>query len=82
VAKLSVRGSVVIASYYQNSAGTGGIHGFGWQYVRSIGYLDAEGDPYIVDRVKDIIISGKFNVYGTEVELMAHPDARGRMVVG
>ena len=41
---------------------------FGWHHTGDIGYLDDENYLYIVDRKKDMIITGGFNVFATEVE--------------
>ena len=56
----------------------------GWHHTGDIGYLDPFQYLFIVDRAKDMIISGGFNVYSAEVEqaLMAHPDVYEAAVVG
>ena len=56
----------------------------GWHHTGDIGYLDADNYLYIVDRAKDMIITGGFNVYSAEVEqaLMAHPAVRDCAVIG
>ncbi|NHA69605.1 AMP-binding enzyme, partial [Phycicoccus flavus] len=56
----------------------------GWHHTGDIGYLDDDGYLFIVDRAKDMIISGGFNVYSSEVEqaVLAHPDVRDCAVVG
>jgi acyl-CoA synthetase (AMP-forming)/AMP-acid ligase II len=41
---------------------------YGWHHTGDIGFLDGDGYLYIVDRAKDMVISGGFNVYSTEVE--------------
>ena len=52
---------------------------YGWHHTGDIGYLDDDGFLFIVDRAKDMIITGGFNVYSTEVEqaLMAAPGRAG-----
>ena len=56
----------------------------GWLHTGDIGYLDAEGYLYIVDRKKDLIIRGGFNVYPRDVEdaLVRHPAVQMAAVVG
>ena len=56
----------------------------GWLHTGDIGYLDEDGFLFIVDRAKDMIISGGFNVYSVEVEqaLMQHPDIQDSAVIG
>ncbi len=57
---------------------------FGWHHTGDIGYLDEENFLYIVDRAKDMIITGGFNVYSIEVEqaLLQHPDVMDSAVFG
>jgi acyl-CoA synthetase (AMP-forming)/AMP-acid ligase II len=82
--EIVVRSSLVMPGYYQNPEATAEASRFGWHHTGDIGYLDAEGYLYIVDRAKDMIITGGFNVYSTEVEqaLMQHPDLQDCAVVG
>jgi len=82
--EIVVRGSLVMAGYYKNPAATAEVSAHGWHHTGDIGYLDAENFLYIVDRAKDMIISGGFNVYSAEVEqaLMQHPDVYEAAVVG
>jgi long-chain acyl-CoA synthetase len=56
----------------------------GWFHTGDIGYLDADGFLYLVDRAKDMIIRGGENVYCVEVEnvLFDHPDVIDAAVVG
>jgi acyl-CoA synthetase (AMP-forming)/AMP-acid ligase II len=79
-----VRGSLVMAGYHRDPVATAEAFRFGWHHTGDIGYLDAEGFLYLVDRAKDMIISGGFNVYSAEVEraLMAHPDVQDCAVIG
>jgi long-chain acyl-CoA synthetase len=56
----------------------------GWLHTGDIGYVDDEGYLFIVDRKKDLIIRGGFNVYPRDVEdaLLEHPAVVGAGVVG
>ncbi|MES1163901.1 MAG: AMP-binding protein, partial [Rhizobacter sp.] len=82
--EIVVRSSLVMAGYYQDAKATEEASRFGWHHTGDIGYLDADGFLYIVDRAKDMIITGGFNVYSVEVEqaLMQHPDVQDSAVVG
>ena len=82
--EIVVRGSLVMRGYYRNPEATAAASAYGWHHTGDIGYLDGDGYLYIVDRAKDMIITGGFNVYSTEVEqaLMAHTDVQDCAVVG
>jgi long-chain acyl-CoA synthetase len=56
----------------------------GWVFTGDMGYFDAEGFLYLVDRKKDMIVSGGFNIYSREVELalMSHPAVLDAAVIG
>ena len=73
-----------MAGYYKNPAATAEASRHGWHHTGDIGYLDDDGYLYIVDRLKDMIITGGFNVYSAEVEqaLLAHPAVLDCAVVG
>jgi fatty-acyl-CoA synthase len=79
-----VRSSLVMAGYFRDPAATAAASAHGWHHTGDIGYLDREGFLFLVDRAKDMIITGGFNVYSTEVEqaLMRHPAVRDCAVVG
>jgi len=82
--EIVVRGSLVMAGYLDDPAATAEAGRFGWHHTGDIGYLDADGFLFIVDRAKDMVITGGFNVYSAEVEqaLMAHPAVRDCAVIG
>jgi len=82
--EICVRGSLVMAGYYRNPDATAEASTYGWHHTGDIGYLDDDGFLFIVDRAKDMIITGGFNVYSAEVEqaLMAHHAVRDCAVVG
>ncbi len=82
--EIVVRGSLVMVGYYKNPEATAEASRFGWRHTGDIGYLDADNFLYIVDRAKDMIITGGFNVYSIEVEqaLLQHPDVMDSAVFG
>jgi acyl-CoA synthetase (AMP-forming)/AMP-acid ligase II len=82
--EIAVKGGNVCEGYYDNSQETARIRSKGWHLTGDIGYLDNEGFLYIVDRKKDMIITGGFNVYSVEVEqaLMTLPGVREAAVFG
>jgi fatty-acyl-CoA synthase len=82
--EIVVRSSLVMAGYYKNPAATREASAYGWHHTGDIGYLDAENYLYIVDRAKDMVITGGFNVYSVEVEqaLMEHPAVQDCAVIG
>jgi acyl-CoA synthetase (AMP-forming)/AMP-acid ligase II len=82
--EIVVRGPLVMAGYYKNPAATAEASRHGWHHTGDIGYLDDDNYLYIVDRLKDMIITGGFNVYSAEVEqaLLAHPAVLDCAVVG
>ena len=69
--EIVVRGSLVMAGYYRNPEATAEAARHGWHHTGDIGYLDEDNYLFIVDRAKDMIITGGFNVYSTEVEQVA-----------
>ena len=82
--EIVIRSSLVMAGYYKDEKATAEAGRFGWHHTGDIGRLDADGFLYIVDRAKDMIITGGFNVYSVEVEqaLMQHPDVQDSAVIG
>ncbi|QAZ39733.1 AMP-dependent acyl-CoA synthetase [Methylibium sp. Pch-M] len=82
--EIVVRGSLVMAGYYKDPKASAEAGRYGWHHTGDIGRLDADGFLYIVDRAKDMIITGGFNVYSVEVEqaLMQHPDVQDSAVIG
>jgi acyl-CoA synthetase (AMP-forming)/AMP-acid ligase II len=82
--EIVVRSSLVMAGYYKNPEATAEVSAHGWHHTGDIGYLDGQGFLFIVDRAKDMVITGGFNVYSAEVEqaLMAHEAVRDCAVVG
>ncbi|MGZ8178978.1 acyl-CoA synthetase [Williamsia sp. SKLECPSW1] len=82
--EVCVRGPLVMAGYYRNPEATAAASTHGWHHTGDIGFLDDDGLLHVVDRAKDMIITGGFNVYSAEVEqaLMAHDAVRDCAVVG
>ncbi|OYW19020.1 MAG: fatty-acid--CoA ligase, partial [Burkholderiales bacterium 12-64-5] len=63
-----VRGANVMAGYWNRPEETAQVLHGGWMHTGDVGYLDDDGFLFIVDRLKDMIVSGGENVYSTEVE--------------
>jgi acyl-CoA synthetase (AMP-forming)/AMP-acid ligase II len=82
--EIVIRGSLVMRGYYRDAEATAAASAHGWHHTGDIGYLDEDNYLYIVDRAKDMVITGGFNVYSTEVEqaVMRHPAVRDCAVVG
>ena len=66
--EIVARGALVGAGYYDFPEATAEIQAHGWHHTGDVGYRDDDGFFYIVDRKKDLIITGGFNVYCAEVE--------------
>jgi long-chain acyl-CoA synthetase len=81
--EVQFRGRSVIRGYWEDDA-SAALSEDGWLSTGDIGYLDDEGYLFLVDRKKDVIIRGGYNVYPREVEevLYAHPDVLEVAVVG
>jgi fatty-acyl-CoA synthase len=82
--EIVIRGSLVMAGYYKNPEASAEAARYGWHHTGDVGYLDADNFLFIVDRAKDMIITGGFNVYSAEVEqvLLAHPAVQDCAVIG
>ena len=82
--EIVVRGPLVMAGYYQDPVASAEAARHGWHHTGDIGYLDPDNYLFIVDRAKDMIITGGFNVYSAEVEqaLLAHPAVLDCAVIG
>ena len=81
--EICVRGPVVMTGYWNAPAETEQALRGGWLHTGDVGRLD-DGYLYIVDRIKDLIIRGGYNVYPRDVEdvLVEHPDVVAAAVVG
>ncbi len=68
VGEIAIRGENVMAGYWNKPDATAAALAGGWYRSGDLGYLDEHAYLYLLDRVKDMIITGGENVYGTEVE--------------
>ncbi len=66
--EICVRGPFVMHEYWRDPDMTAATQIAGWHHTGDIGYLDDDGALFVVDRIKDVIISGGLNVYPREVE--------------
>ncbi len=84
VGELCVKGPNVMLGYWNRPKETAWTLRDGWLHTEDLAYRDEEGWIFIVDRLKDMIISSGENVYPREVEevLMAHPDIKEAAVIG
>jgi long-chain acyl-CoA synthetase len=84
IGEVVIRGHNVMKGYYRRPEATAEAFRGGWFHSGDMGRQDGDGYLYIVDRKKDMIIRGGFNVYPREVEeiLYAHPAVREAAVVG
>jgi long-chain acyl-CoA synthetase len=79
-----VRGHNVMKGYWGRPEATAQAIRDGWFHTGDIGRRDADGNYFIVDRLKDMVIRGGFNVYPRELEevLMQHPSVAMVAVIG
>ncbi|MCL4761122.1 MAG: AMP-binding protein [Burkholderiales bacterium] len=79
-----VRGATVMRGYWHNDEASARTLANGWLHTGDVGVLDVDGFLTLLDRSKDLVISGGSNVYPREVEeaLQAHPDVAEVAVVG
>jgi long-chain acyl-CoA synthetase len=84
VGEIEVRSDTVMLGYWQAPELTAEVLHDGWLHTGDLGRLDGEGYLYVVDRKKDLIIRGGFNVFPRDVEeaLMEHPAVAAAGVVG
>jgi fatty-acyl-CoA synthase len=84
VGELVCRGPTVMQGYYKNQEATEETIKNGWLYTGDLATVDEEGYFYIVDRKKDMIISGGENIYPREIEevLLRHPAIADAAVIG
>ncbi|MBR0899138.1 long-chain fatty acid--CoA ligase [Bradyrhizobium tropiciagri] len=84
VGEIAIRGGAVMLGYWNRPEETAETLRNGWVYSKDMAYMDDDGFIYIVDRLKDMIVSGGENVYSAEVEnaLMKHPTVSQCAVIG
>jgi long-chain acyl-CoA synthetase len=84
VGEISARSPGVMRGYWHSPEVSAEALRDGWLYTGDLGYVDEQGYLFIVDRKKDLIIRGGFNVYPRDVEdaLLEHPALEGAGVVG
>jgi long-chain acyl-CoA synthetase len=84
VGEIVVRGPNVMQGYWNKPAETAAALVDGWYHTGDLGYSDDDGYLYVVDRAKDMIVTGAENVYSTEVEdvLYRHPAVLEAAVFG
>ena len=82
--EIVMRGHNIMKGYFNKPEATAEAMRNGWFHSGDIGYIDEDGDVVIVDRKKDMIIRGGYNVYSREVEetLYAFPAIREAAVIG
>ncbi len=82
--EICVRGDLVMKGYYKQPEKTAETIIDGWLHTGDIGHIDGDGYLHITDRKKDMIISGGFNVYPSEVEqvIWGHPAVQDCAVIG
>ena len=84
IGEICTRSPAVMSGYWKQPELTAqALHG-GWLHTGDMGYRDADGYYHLVDRLKDMVISGGFNVYPKEVEdvLTSHPAVVAAAVIG
>jgi len=84
VGEIAVRGDTVMLGYWNRPEDTARAVVDGWMHTGDGGVLDADGFLTVVDRIKDMIITGGENVYSVEVEnaIAQHPDVAQCAVIG
>ena len=82
--EICIAGPGVMMGYWQDPEQTAATIVDGWLHTGDVGHLDDDGFLYVVDRVKDLIIRGGFNVFPRDVEdvLVGHPAVSAAAVVG
>jgi len=82
--EIVVRGEVVMKGYWRNPQATAETLRGGWLHTGDLGIMDEKGYVYILDRAKDMIISGGENIYSREIEdvILRHPAVHEVAVIG
>jgi acyl-CoA synthetase (AMP-forming)/AMP-acid ligase II len=84
IGEIELRSATLFTGYWRQPQATVSVWRDGWYVTGDMGYLDAQGYIFLVDRKKDMIISGAENIYPAEVEsaISAHPDVVRAAVIG
>jgi long-chain acyl-CoA synthetase len=84
VGELTIQGPQVMQGYWQNPQESAAVLQDGWLYTGDLARMDEDGYFYIVERKKDLIISGGYNIYPREVEevLYQHPGVQEAVALG
>jgi len=84
VGEIVVRGPMVMKGYWNQPEATAQVLRNGWMHTGDLGTMDEDGFVYVVDRLKDMIITGGENVYSAEVEnvISHHPAVSMCAVIG
>ena len=84
IGELVVKGPQVMKGYWNRPDETAAVLKDGWLYTGDMAYRDEKGYFYVVDRKKDMIIAGGYNIYPREVEevLYEHPAVQEAVVIG
>lgn len=84
VGELVIKGPQVMKGYWNKPEETAGTLRDGWLFTGDLAVMDEDGFFFIVDRKKDMIIAGGFNIYPREIEeiLYQHPKVQEAIVVG
>lgn len=82
--EIVIKGDLVTPGYYKNPEETEKVRAFGWHHTGDVGVMSEDGFVTIVDRKKDMIITGGFNVFPNEIEqvLTRHPAVQDCAVIG
>jgi long-chain acyl-CoA synthetase len=82
--EIVLRGENILKGYYKNEGATATAFRNGWFHTGDIGYRDADGFYYIVDRKSDMIIRGGENIYPREIDevLYGHPAVAAAATIG
>lgn len=82
--EIVLRGENILKGYYKNEQATATAFRGGWFHTGDIGYRDADGFYYIVDRKSDMIIRGGENIYPREIDevLYQHPSVAAAATIG
>ena len=84
VGEILGRGPILMAGYYKDPMRTRDAIRDGWLHSGDLGYVDEDGYLFLVDRKKDMVISGGVNVYPKDIEsiVIEHPEVREAAVFG